>query len=79
MFGKYKKLYSEYYQKAKDLAQECDKREADHYNLNLYIYWLEKNFPDVYDDMQNYFEGMPGYYGLSIIKDNFPDDFFCNC
>ena len=72
MFGKYRRLYKE------SLEKQLD-NENQIYNLNLYLYWLEQNFADIYEDMQTYFEGMAGYAGDKLIKiDELPDDFVFN-
>ena len=72
MFGKYRKLYDE-------LVIEKQDYENQVYNLNLYLYWLEQNFSDIYQDMQTYFEGMAGYVGDKLINPTeLPDDFVFN-
>ena len=79
MFGKYRKLYEEQREKTKGAQQLADMYEAENYNLNLYLYWLEKNFADIYEDMVTYFKGMPAYAGNKLITEDLPEDFFCNC
>lgn len=69
MFGKYRKLYKEM------VAKQCDSENQIH-NLTLYLYWLEKNYPNVYSKMNTYFEGMAGYIGDKLIKDQLPQEFY---
>ena len=71
MFGKYRKLYNEM------VVKQCESKDQIH-NLTLYLYWLEKNFPDIYEDMQTYFEGMAGYLGDKLITEKLPPEFYCN-
>lgn len=72
MFGKYRRLYEESLEKRLD-------NENQIYNLNLYLYWLEQNFADIYEDMQTYFDGMAGYVGDKLINPaELPDDFVFN-
>lgn len=70
MFGKYKKLYNEEVKHVIELDETV-------YNLNLYLYWLEKNFPDIFEDAMTYFDGMAGYVGDKRIT-NIPEDFVFN-
>ena len=61
------------------LALINDELEADRNNLNLYLYWLEKNFHDVFEDMATYFDGMPSYTSSIHLKlDDLPEDFIIN-
>ena len=75
MFGKYRRLYNEALNECVFIKYESENRI---HNLTLYLYWLEKNFPDIFEDMMTYFDGMAGYTGDKLIKDDLPEDFYFN-
>ncbi len=42
-------------------------READDrvYNLNLYLAYIERNYPGVFAQLEDHFDGLPGYAGTT--------------
>lgn len=62
MFG-YKKKYMQL------VLENASQKDVIH-NLNLYLFWLQTNFPETYEKMNKYFEGMAGYTGMPVLEPN---------
>ena len=46
-----------------EVYDEINLSENTIYNLNLYLSYLEEHHPDVFREMEEHFEGLPGYSG----------------
>lgn len=40
---------------------EYEHMMAQVYNLTLYLRYLEQNYPEIFSQMQEHFDGLPGY------------------
>lgn len=45
-----------------EFVNEYESLKNQAYNLNLYIDYLAENHPDVYAELMEHFEGMPGHF-----------------
>ena len=47
----------------KNIANEFEALNDRAHNLDLYLDYVRRNYPDVYAEMQARFSGMPGFEG----------------
>lgn len=51
-----------YFQKRNQRTEE-ELADAALYNMNLYLKYVEQNFPHEFHILEEHFEGLPGYTG----------------
>lgn len=50
------------------MADDLDKLDSQIYNLCLYMDYVRENHPEIYQQTEIYFDGLPGY--VPVKKDN---------
>lgn len=52
----------------KDILNELEGLKNQVYNLNLYLDYIEKNHPAVFAQVNDHFDGMPGYCNIPNLE-----------